>query len=163
MSGTLRMKGENYEKRKPGPSRKLSYLDEFLLVLIRLKAGLFFQDLADRFEISTSLVSRICNTWINLLYFEIQDMFLFPTREHVRKNMAKEFAQYATTRIILDCTELFIQQCSAMLAQSETNLLASAVENLPILYDKSLKEFKDNNKKKECMATSCRAAGFGVR
>ena len=34
--------------------------------------------------------------------------------------MPKEFAQYATTRIILDCTKLFIQRPSAMLAQSET-------------------------------------------
>ncbi|XP_068675419.1 uncharacterized protein [Montipora foliosa] len=34
--------------------------------------------------------------------------------------MPKEFAQHATTRIILDCTELFIQRPSAMLAQSET-------------------------------------------
>lgn len=111
---------DDENKRKPGPSRKLSYLDEFLLVLMRLKAGLFVQDLADRFGISTSLVSRICITWINLLYFELQDMFPFPTQELVRKNMPKEFAQYATTRIILDCTELFTQRPSAMLAQSET-------------------------------------------
>ena len=47
-------------------------------------------------------------------------MFPFPTQELGRKNMPKEFAQYATTRIILDCTELFIQRSSAMLAQSET-------------------------------------------
>ena len=33
--------------KKPGPSRKLTFLDEFLLVLMRLKAGLFVQDLAD--------------------------------------------------------------------------------------------------------------------
>lgn len=111
---------EDDQKCKPGPSRKLSQLDEFLLVLMRLKAGLFVQDLADRFGISTSLVSRICITWINLLYFELQDIFPFPTQELVRKNMPKEFAQYATTRIILDCTELFIQRPSAMLAQSET-------------------------------------------
>ena len=107
-------------KCKPGPSRKLTYLEEFLLVLMRLKAGLFVQDLADRFGISTSLVSRICITWINLLYFELKDLFPFPTQELVRKNMPKEFAQYPTTRIILDCTELFIQWPSAMLAQSET-------------------------------------------
>ena len=107
-------------KRKPGPSRKLTFLDEFLLVLMRLKAGLFVPDLADRFGISTSLVSRICITWINLLYHELKDLFPFPTQELVRKNMPKEFAQYATTRIILDCTELFIQRPSAMLAQSET-------------------------------------------
>ena len=61
-------------RKKPGPSRKLSYLDEFLLVLMRLKAGLFVQDLADRFGISTSLVSRICITWINLLYVELKDL-----------------------------------------------------------------------------------------
>ena len=107
-------------RKKPGPTRKLSYLDEFLLVLMRLKAGLFVQDLADRFGISTSLVSRICITWINLLYVELKDIFPFPAQELVRKNMPQEFAQYATTRIILDCTELFIQRPSAMLAQSET-------------------------------------------
>ena len=107
-------------RKKPGPSRKLSYLDEFLLVLMRLKAGLFVQDLADRFGISTSLVSRICITWINLLYVELKDLFPFPAQELVHKNMPQEFAQYATTRIILDCMELFIQRPSAMLAQSET-------------------------------------------
>lgn len=75
-------------------------------MLMRLKAGLLVQDLADRFGISTSLVSRICITWINLLYHELKDLFPFPTQELVCKNMPKEFAQYATTRIILDCTEI---------------------------------------------------------
>ena len=75
------------DRNKPGPSRKLLYLDEFLLVLMRLKAGLFVQDLADRFGISTSLVSRICITWINLLYLELNDIFPFPSQELVRKNM----------------------------------------------------------------------------
>ncbi|CAH3133748.1 unnamed protein product, partial [Porites lobata] len=111
---------EDENRKKPGPSKKLSFLDEFLLVLMRLKAGLFVQDLADRFGVSISLVSRICITWINLLYYELKDIFPFPTQELVRKNMPEEFAEFATTRIILDCTELFIQSPSAMLAQSET-------------------------------------------
>ena len=81
-----------------------SYLEEFLLVLMRLKAGLFVQDLANRLGISTSLVYRICITWINLLYFELKDMFPFPSQDLVRKHMPKEFAHYATTGIILDCT-----------------------------------------------------------
>ena len=97
-------------KRKPGPSRKLPPLEEILLVLMRLKAGLFVQDLADRFGISISSVSRIYITWINFLYYELKDLFPFPSQELVRKNMPKEFAQYPTTRIILDCTELFIQR-----------------------------------------------------
>lgn len=108
------------DRKKPGPKRKLSHLDEFFLVLIRLKAGLFVQDIADRFGISISQVSRICITWINMLYFELKSLFPFPSQELVRKNMPKEFFAYSTTRIILDCTELFIQKPSAMLAQSET-------------------------------------------
>ena len=47
-------------------------------------------------------------------------MFPFPSQELVRKNMPREFAEYPTTRIILDCSEIFIQRPSAMLAQSET-------------------------------------------
>ena len=47
-------------------------------------------------------------------------MFPFPSQELVRKNMPQEFAQFPTTRILLDCTELFIERPSAMLAQSET-------------------------------------------
>lgn len=78
------------------------------------------QDLADRFGISISLVSRICVTWINLLYFELQSILPFPTQELVCINMPAEFAEFATTRIILDCTKIFIQWPSAMLAQSET-------------------------------------------
>ena len=111
---------EDENRKKPGPSRKLSFLNEFLLVLIRLKAGLFVQDLSDRFGVSISLVSRICITWINLLYYELKDIFPFPTQKLVCKNMQEESAEFATTRIILDCTELFIQRPSAMLAQSET-------------------------------------------
>ena len=87
---------------------------------MRLKAGLFVQDLADRFGISISSVSRICITWINFLYYELKDLFPFPSQELARKNMPKEFAQYLTTGIILHCTELFIQRPSVMLAQSET-------------------------------------------
>lgn len=74
-------------RKKPGPSRELSYLDEFLYVLTRLEAGLFVQDLADRFGISTGLVSRICITWINLLYVELKDLFSFPAQELVRKSL----------------------------------------------------------------------------
>ena len=65
-------------KIKPGPSRSLTYLEEFVLVLLRLEAELFVHDLPDRFGISTSLVSRICITWVH-------GLFPFPSQELVRK------------------------------------------------------------------------------
>ena len=51
---------------------------------------------------------------------ELPGLFPFPSQELVRKNMPQEFSEYPTTRIILDCSEVFIQRPSAMLAQSET-------------------------------------------
>ena len=51
---------------------------------------------------------------------ELPGLFPFPLQELVRKNMLQEFFEYPTTRIILDCSEVFIQRASAMLAQSET-------------------------------------------
>ena len=55
----------------------------------------------------------------NFLYLELNDIFPFPSQELVCKKMPQEFAQYPTTRIILDCNEIFFQRPSAMLAQSE--------------------------------------------
>ena len=51
---------------------------------------------------------------------ELPGLFPFPSQELVRKNIPQEFAEYPTTRNILDCSEVFIQRLSAMLAQSET-------------------------------------------
>ena len=43
---------QNLTSKKRGPKIRLSQLDEFLFVLMRLKVGLFLSDLADRFGIS---------------------------------------------------------------------------------------------------------------
>ncbi len=56
------------ETSKHYQPRALSPENEFFLVLIRLRLGLMEQDLADRFEISQSTVSRIIITWINFLF-----------------------------------------------------------------------------------------------
>jgi len=110
----------NFDKKKPGPPRKLNHLEELFMVLLRVKVGLFVEDLADRFTISTGLVSEIVITWIILLYFELKLLFPYPSQDLIRANMPLEFMEYATTRIILDCTEVFIQRPSAMLSQSQT-------------------------------------------
>ncbi|XP_045200154.2 uncharacterized protein LOC123554226 isoform X2 [Mercenaria mercenaria] len=105
---------------KPGKKRKLSLKDEFFMVLIRLKVGLFVKDIADRFEISVSQFSKIFTTWINFLHHELPLLFPFPSQEKIRQNMPDSFKQYPTTRIILDCTEVFVEIPSSMTSQSQT-------------------------------------------
>ena len=53
---------------KPGPSIRLATEDELLLVLTRLRVRMLQQDLAVRFQLSQSHVSRIITTWINAMY-----------------------------------------------------------------------------------------------
>ena len=61
---------DGFQGNKPGPRRKLSTLDEFFLVPVRMRIGLFELDLAHRFRIHVSTVNRICISWINFLYLK---------------------------------------------------------------------------------------------
>ena len=53
------------DTKSKGRKRKLSPREEFFMVLIWLRLGSLEQDLADRFGVSCSTVSRIFTTWIN--------------------------------------------------------------------------------------------------
>ncbi len=54
-----------------GAPRALTPLNEFFIVLCRLRLGLLEQDLAYRFHVSQTTISRICVTWINFLYMKL--------------------------------------------------------------------------------------------
>ena len=92
-----------------GAPRLLSPLNEFFLVLCRLRLGLLEQDLAFHFGISQPTVSRICITWINAMYFKFREVSIWPTREEVNATMPASFKDYPTTRIVIDATEIFIE------------------------------------------------------
>ena len=61
-------------------NRPLSPLEEYFMVLVRLRLGLFERDLADLFDVSVATVSWICRTWITFLY---KEMPLWPSRQLV--------------------------------------------------------------------------------
>ena len=60
--------------KKKGRPRSLEPLEEFFLVLVRLRLGLMEQDIADRFRLSCSTVSRIFMTWINFLHLKLKEI-----------------------------------------------------------------------------------------
>ena len=104
-----------------GRPRCLPPLEEFFLTLVRLRLGLLEQDLAYRFGVSQSTVSRIFTTWINFLYHQFKQIPLWPPREFVQAHMPKLFKEkYPTTRVIIDATEMFIQQPSLPELQQRT-------------------------------------------
>ena len=100
-----------FEMSNKGRPRKLSPLEEFFLTMVRLRLGLLEQDIAYRFSISQSTVSRIFTTWINFMYLQFKRIPLWPPQEYIRSHMPQVFRErYPTTRVIIDATEVFIQQ-----------------------------------------------------
>ena len=75
--GTIKYQNENVNKS--GRKRKLSLLEEFFIVLVRLKTGMFLLDLSQRFDVSASLISKTLTTRINFLYHELPLYFPFPS------------------------------------------------------------------------------------
>lgn len=106
---------------KPGPRAKLDLREQFFLVLVRLRRGLDVEDLADRFFVSPSTVSRTFTTWINLMYHKFQELPMWMSRRKVDKWMPPCFQKwYPTTRCIIDATEFFIEKPSSLARQSAT-------------------------------------------
>lgn len=97
-------------QRKPGPDSKLTLEEEFLIVMIRLKVGLFQKDLALRFGLSEATISRVFTSWINLMYIELKDLCEMPDCESSEK--AKQFGRFPMVRVILDCTEIYTEKPS---------------------------------------------------
>ncbi|XP_065108576.1 uncharacterized protein [Paramisgurnus dabryanus] len=94
-------------------------IDEFFLFMVHLSLGLTQRDLAQRFNIHQSTVSRIITTWANFLYSLLGSVRIWMSEEMVKAHMPKEFQDYPDTQVIIDCTELRCQTPSSLLLQSE--------------------------------------------
>ena len=112
---TLARQGNPESPSVLGRKFKLSLEEEFFAVLMHLRLGLLLEDVADRFGISVSLASSIFTTWISVMATKLKQ--LFPWSFFLRTYMVKlhtptNSRRYPNTRVILDCTEIFIQRSS---------------------------------------------------
>lgn len=108
------------ERPSRSGARNMLIIDELFMFLVRLRLGLFEQDLAHRFRIHISSISRKLTTWCNYLYFMLGCQPMWPSRENVNCYMPECFRTlYPTTRVIIDCTEIYMQTPSSLLLQSQ--------------------------------------------
>ncbi|CAG2235089.1 unnamed protein product [Mytilus edulis] len=102
-----------------GSREKLSLIDEFFLTMVRLKVGLLVEDLAIRFSISVGLVSQIFSSWINLMYVDLKELCELPSKEVLNENQSHAMKDFEDVRVIIDCTEIFVQNPSKLDARKQ--------------------------------------------
>ncbi|KAK9973147.1 hypothetical protein ABG768_023891 [Culter alburnus] len=100
-------------------TRSLQPIDEMFMFLNYLALGSKQRDLADRYGVHQSTVSRIITSWSNFLYTVLGSVRIWIPEEKIREHLPAEFKDYADTTVILDCTELRCQCPSSPLLQSE--------------------------------------------
>ncbi|XP_052239626.1 uncharacterized protein LOC127850537 isoform X2 [Dreissena polymorpha] len=101
-----------------GRPRTLRLVDEFLLVLMRLRLGLLLEDLAYRFRISKATCSNINKQWIMYLSVKLASMIPWISRRFIRENMPAKFKKYPHCRVIIDCTEFYTQNPQSLAAKT---------------------------------------------
>ena len=98
-----------------------SNFDYFLMMLIKLRLNCRDQDLAYRFAINQSTVSRAINKWIDILFAKLSNLILWPEREDLIKTMPTAFKkEFKRCAVIIDCFEIFIDQPTSLMAMAQT-------------------------------------------
>ncbi|XP_068450768.1 uncharacterized protein [Clinocottus analis] len=101
--------------------QSLPLTDQFFLFLCHLRQGFLLRDLAIRFNVSETSVSRICNTWTNFLYCMLGSTLVWPSRKKVNELMPLSLKKtFPCTRVIVDCTELHVKRAPSEVLQSDT-------------------------------------------
>lgn len=102
--------------------RKLTMFQEYMVALLKLRHNLSSQDLAYRFDVHASTISRILLKWLTLMDIRLRPLIMWPEMENLRKTTPECFrAEFGDkVAVIVDCFEVFIERPSNLLARSCT-------------------------------------------
>ena len=103
-----------------GPARKMSGLDQFLLMWMKLRLNLTNHDLADRFKISRTTLSRTFSSWLKASAIVLRTYIFVPDQGVVNVTKPSRFSNVINLNMIIDCSEFFLQSPKDHLLQRLT-------------------------------------------
>ena len=110
-------KSRGSSKRKT----KLVPIDQLFMTLIKLRQNLKERDLALRFGIAVSTVSKYFITWVCFLYCHFSEINWMPDVDQVKSTLPVAFREsYSNTYTIIDATEIFMETPTDLQLQSST-------------------------------------------
>ena len=99
----------------------LSPFQQVLMTLMRLRLNLSGQNLAYRFIVHPSTVSRMFAQVLQIMYIKLKPLIIWPEREILLKTMPMDFRKYCPKCIvIIDCFEIFLERPTSVLARAQT-------------------------------------------
>ena len=88
----------------------ISYIDQFLVTLVKLKHGPKFEYLADQVGISTSGMIDIFWKWIDLIQVKLHWLVQWPDSDYIHKTIPPHIKSlYPKLTCIIDCFEIFVE------------------------------------------------------
>ena len=104
-----------------GGNATLSPFQQLLVTLIRLRLNLQIQDIAFRFNVHNSTISRVFLRVINILHVKLKPLIRWPDRDSLKKTMPMSFRQhFPSCVVIIDCFEVFLDRPTSLLARAQT-------------------------------------------
>ena len=92
-----------------------------LAVLMKLKLGLLNKDLAVRFEISTSRMSKIFRSLVLLFATNMTNLIVWTDHGTIRRHLPRCFKKnFKDCVCIIDCSEIFIERPKNLTARLQT-------------------------------------------
>ena len=98
---------------KNGRARSLRPLDEFFIVMRRLRQGFLEDHLAQLFKVSASTVCTIFITWVNFMFFKFGQMNIWPIRKVMNAMPESSKGRYKSTRVIMTVLRLDVKRQAA--------------------------------------------------
>ena len=99
-------------------TQTLSLFQEMIIVLMKLRLNMPYQDLAYRFQVSVTTISRIFSSWLPVMDQHLSPLIYWPERHQLWKTMPLCFQQAFGTKVtvVIDCFEIFIDKPTNLLA-----------------------------------------------
>ena len=114
-----------FEHVLPHVTRRSTTLDkfqEFILVLMKLRLNMPFEDLAYHFQVSVPTISRTFALWMAVMDVRLSPLIFWPEKDQLWKTMPMCF-QYSFGKkitVVIDCFEVFIEKPTNLLARAQT-------------------------------------------
>ena len=107
----------------PPPYRDstLPKFQQFLMFLLKLRLNLFDQDLAYRFGVSQSTVSRNFRKWVDVCYVRLKPLIKWPEKKELMETLPQDFKQdFPKCVCIIDAFEVFCERPQDLMARAQT-------------------------------------------